>query len=333
MSWEPVITALEIVLFPGFLFIFCYALFCEWVDRRIFARLQNRYGPLYTGWKGILQPLADFIKLLAKEDITPGAADKAGFTATPILFLTIPMTLMFLVPVIGPRAIAAFEGDLIVAFFMTTLINLMIFIGAWSATNRFTVVGGMRSALQMLSYEIPLGLAALGPAVLAKTLCISDIAQWEVEAWKSFLAHPTPLGVVTAVVLAFGFALFTLGELAELEKIPFDIPEAETEIVAGWHTEYSGKKLALIRLGMDVELIFGASLMTALFLGGPSGPWPIPPAVWFIVKTLLCVVLISTLRALFARFRIDQVVRWMWKYYVPLAVVYMIAIQALAVVI
>ena len=334
MAYEELIGIAELLVFPGFLFLIFYSLFCEWLDRRFFARLQNRYGPMHTGWKGILQPLADLIKLLAKEDITPAAADKRVFAAVPIFLLAVPLTIMFMVPVLSLNAIVSFNGDLIFVTFLLVLLVLAVFLGGWSSVNRFSAVGAMRAALQALSYEIPLGLAAIGPAILFKSLSISGIVSRQATSITYALSHlsSTTLiyGAATIFLLAVGFGLFTICMLAELEKVPFDMPEAETEIVSGWQAEYSGKKLALIRLGSDVKLVAASALLTSLFLGGPIGPWPIPPAVWFIAKTIVCVLVMSNVRALFARFRIDQVTYWLWRNVLPIAVVYIVAVELLA---
>lgn len=336
VSTELLLKIVELLIFPGFLFLIFYALFCEWADRKFFARLQNRYGPLHTGPKGVLQPLADLIKLLAKEDITPAAVDRLVFATVPIILLAVPLTVLFMTPILGPNAYISFEGDLIVVLFLFTLLVLAVFMAGWSSVNRFSVVGGMRAALQMLSYEIPLGLAAVGPAILAKSISISDIVEWQGRSIGLFLSSPTisstAIGIATAFIMALGFVIFTICMLAELEKVPFDIPEAETEIVAGWQVEFSGKKLALIRLGGDGKLVAASALMTSLFLGGPLGPWPIPPAAWFIIKTIICVFIMSNLRALFARFRIDQMSYWTWKRIVPLSVLYIVVVEMLAVV-
>jgi len=330
-STELALKVVEILVFPGFFFLIVYALFLEWVDRKFFARLQNRYGPEHTGWKGILQPWADLIKLLAKEDITPAAADKLMFAAVPIVYLAIPLTIMFMVPIWGSNAYIGFPGDLIVVIFLFTLLILSVFFGGWSSVNRFGIVGGLRAALQMLSYEIPMALAAIGPAILAKSLSIGNIAVWPSKVFSGSLTpYSVAVGAATIFVMAVGFGIFTLCMIAELEKIPFDIPEAETEIVSGWQVEFSGRKLALLRLGSDIELVAASALMTALFLGGPLGPWPIPPVVWFIVKTTICVLIISNVRALFPRFRIDQMSHWMWNNIVPIAVLYIVAVEMLA---
>jgi NADH-quinone oxidoreductase subunit H len=313
---EGIAALLEILLFPGFLFLIALAFFYEWVDRKFFARLQNRYGPLYTGPSGLLQPFADFIKLLSKEDITPEAADKFMFSCAPLFLLSFPLLALFLVPITGLKALISFEGDLIFLMFLFTLIAVTVFMAGWSSVDRFSTVGGMRAAFQMLGYEIPLTLVMVGPAIAARTLSISQIVGWQVynAAWFIWLQ---PLG----------FAVFVLCLLAELEFIPFDIPEADTEIVAGWSTEFSGRKLALIRLGKDVELVLAASLITSLFLGGSHSSLPILAIAFFLLKTTFAVVFLTTLRALFARFRIDQMIVGAWKYLIPIAILQMVLIQ------
>lgn len=308
-----------LLLFPGLVFLFALAWFFEWLDRRFFARLQNRYGPLYTGSHGLLQPLADFIKLLAKEDIEPSAADKPLFRSVPILLLAMPLTALFLVPMGGVRAFINFEGDLIFTIFIMSLLAVMAFLGGWSSTNRFSALGGLRAAMQTLGYEVPLAIVLIGPAIVARSLSISGIVEWQA-------VH----GVWMIALTPVGFGIAILATLAELEKVPFDIPEAETEIVAGWQTEFSGRKLALMRLAMDMELVLAAGLITALFLGGPSGPIAvIPGVIWFLIKSTVVVLVLSNLRALFARFRVDQMIRGSWKYLVPLAILQIVILQLL----
>jgi NADH-quinone oxidoreductase subunit H len=310
---------LGLLVFPGLVFLFTLAWFYEWLDRRFFARLQNRYGPIYTGSHGLLQPVADFIKLLAKEDIEPAAADKPLFRCVPILILTLPLTALFLIPMNGVKAFVNFEGDLIFIIFIMSLLAILAFLGGWSSTNRFSTLGGLRAAMQILGYEVPLAIVLIGPAIAARSLSISKIVEWQ-AANSLWMIALTPIG--------FGIAILAM--LAELEKVPFDIPEAETEIVAGWQTEFSGRKLALIRLALDLELVLAAGLITALFLGGPSGPIPVIPGIaWFLIKGTLVVLILSNLRALFARFRIDQMVSGSWKFLVPLAILQIVILQLL----
>jgi len=318
---EEMMPILSVLVFPGLGFLFTLALVSEWVDRKIVARLQNRVGPLHTGPGGILQPLADLLKLLSKEDIVPAAADPVMFATIPILTLALAVTPLFLIPIASPSALVGFEGDLVFILFVMTLIALTLFLGAWASTNRFSTLGGLRVALQMLGYEIPLTLAFIGPAIAANSLSVSQIV------------HAQAGGLGYLVTQPLGFAVLVVCLLAELHMVPFDVPEAETEIVAGWLVEFSGKKLALLRLAKDFELVLAAALMTALYLGGPTGPGTLPPVVYFVVKLLPCVLILSNLRALFARFRIDQVLQGAWKYLTPLAILQVVFIELAPVVI
>jgi len=306
MVSEEIWALIGIFVFPGFLFLFFLAFFTEWVDRKIVAKFQNRYGPLYVGPKGILQPIADFIKLLSKEDITPRMADKVPFRFTPVLLLALAMTPLFCIPIAGSGALISFEGDLIVIMFLMSLVALLVFIGGWASTSRFSTIGSIRAGLQMFAYEIPMNLAMIGPAISTGSLSISKIVEWQVH------------GVWNVFIQPVGFAVLTICLMAHLQKVPFDIPEAESEIVGGWIVEFSGKKLALIRLAKDFEFVLASSLIVSLFLGGPYGPWYISPII-YLAKFFLCVFILSNLRAAFARYRIDHLLAGAWKYLTPLA--------------
>ncbi len=307
---------LQILIFPGFLFLFLLAFFYEWVDRKLFAKVQNRYGPLHTGPAGLFQPVADFLKLLIKEDIVPIVCDKLVFSAAPVIYVTLPLTALFVMPIAGTTGLVAFEGDLVFTMFVLTLMIITIFLAGWSSRNRFGTIGGLRAMLQMMSFEIPMGLALIGPALAAKSLSISTISQWQSGAtWTVFLQP-------------IGFAVLVICLLAELENAPFNIPEAESEVVAGWKTEFSGKKLAMFRLGRNLELILVSALIVALYLGGIQQVAFIPAPIIFLIKTVAVVLLFSFLRAVFARLRIDQSISGMWKYLLPLAILQIVLIQA-----
>lgn len=306
MVSEEIAAILQVFLFPGFLFLIVLAFFIEWFDRKLVAKFQNRYGPLHVGPKGILQPFADFIKLLSKEDITPASADDKPFLLMPLLMFALAVTPLFSVPITGRSALVSFEGDLIVVMFIMTLTALVIFIGAWVSTNRFGTIGGVRAGLQLFGYEIPLNLVMVGPAVAAGSLSISRIVQHQTGGIWFVLTQP------------LGFVVFAICLLAHLQRVPFDIPEAETEIVGGWLVEFGGRKLALIRLAKDLELVLAGSLMTSLYLGGPSG-FDNLHVLSYLIKLLACVFILSNLRALFARYRIDQLLVGAWKYLTPLA--------------
>jgi len=314
MVSEEVWTLIQIFVFPGFLFLFFLAFFTEWLDRKMVAKFQNRYGPLYVGPKGILQPIADFIKLLSKEDITPSMADKIPFNLMPVLLLTLAMTPLFCIPVIESDALISFEGDLIVIMFIMSLIALLAFIGGWASTSRFSSIGGIRAGLQMFAYEIPMNLAMIGPAISAGSLSVSKIVYWQVHGFWNLFLQP------------IGFAVLIICLMAHLQKVPFDIPEAESEIVSGWIVEFSGKKLAFIRLAKDFEFVLASALIVSLFLGGPYGPWYISPII-YLAKFFLCVFILSNLRAAFARYRIDHLLTGAWKYLTPLALLQIFLIK------
>jgi NADH-quinone oxidoreductase subunit H len=304
-------TLLYLVVYPGLLFLFIYSTFCEWFDRKVYARLQNRMGPTHTGRFGLLQPIADFVKLLAKEDVVPDAADKRLFNVLPGIGLAVVATAGLLLPVwnfdLAAPSFTSFSGDIIVVLYLLSLPTLILFLAAWSSTNIFSTIGGARVLTMLFGYEVPLFLAVLGPAILADSWRLAEIAAFY---------QAKPLLLLTNLL---GFFVAVIAVQAKLERTPFDIPHAETEIVGGTFTEYSGKKLALFRLTFDMEMVVSSGLLAAVFLGGfPGGA--VIGFLHFVVKTLFVIFLLSLLRALTSRIRVDQVVSFAWKYLAPLAV-------------
>jgi NADH-quinone oxidoreductase subunit H len=304
-------TFLYLLVYPGLVFLFVYSTFCEWFDRKVYARLQNRMGPTHTGRFGLLQPIADFVKLMAKEDIVPDAADKGLFSVLPAIGLAVVSTAGLLLPVwnfdLAQPGWTSFPGDIIVMLYLLSLPTLILFLAAWSSTNLFSTIGGARVLTMLFGYEVPLFLAVLSPAILADSWRLAEIAAFYQQ--RPLLILPNLLGFVVALIAV----------QAKLERTPFDIPHAETEIVGGTFTEYSGKKLGLFRLTFDIELVVASGLLAAVFLGGfPGGA--VVGFLHFIVKTLFIIFLLSLIRALTARIRIDQVVSFAWKVLAPLAV-------------
>jgi NADH-quinone oxidoreductase subunit H len=311
---DDIIFLLQVLIFPGLLFSIVLAFLYEWLDRKIYARLQNRVGPLYAGPAGILQPVADFIKLLAKEDIVPSAANKVIFNIAPIMALSLISTAVLLLPVTGVAGLISFDGDVILAMALMVLYVIVVFLAGFFSMNRFSTVGAERTVLQLLGYEIPMILSVMSVALSAGALSLAKIVENR-NIWFIFGPH------------VISFFVYLIAGQAELERVPFDIPEAEQEIVAGWLTEYSGKKLALFRLSRDIELLFVAGLATTLFLGGAG---PVISGIPSILQVAICTVfftlkmagvlfLLSTIRALFARLRIDQMVDLSWKYLIPIS--------------
>jgi len=291
----------SIFIFPGFLFLSIFGLLAEFIDRKICARLQNRIGPPW------FQPLADLIKLLGKEDIVPTEANIHMFTLAPIFAITATVCSVFYIPIWGTDALYSFNGDIIAVLYLLTIPTLTFFIGGWYSTSLYARIGAVRAITQLFAYEVPLFMAILASALLADTWSLSEMAAF-------YSRHPW---YWCFNLIGFGVSLIAL--LGKLEKTPFDIPEAETEIVAGSFTEYSGRLLAFFRLTIDIEMIVCASLFAAVFL--PFG-LTLDPFIGFAVymlKVLLVVALLSLLRTIVARLRIDQMIRFCWKYVAPLA--------------
>lgn len=303
---------LQALIFPGIAFTIALGFIFEWLERKTMARMQGRIGPLVAGPAGVLQPLADFLKLLYKEEIVPAFTDKIVFRFAPGLFFLAPLVSMLFVPVTGPHSIASFSMDLLFIVFLLAYATFVVAVLSYSSASSFTTVASGRLVLQYVSYEIPLVLSIIGAALFAGTLSIHDIVVAQSSRWNIFF-------------MPFSFIVYIVALLAELEKPPFDIPSAKTEIVAGWLTEFSGRSLAFLKLSKEVSLVFGASLAVALFLGGPLGPIPsspIPPTVfytvYFLVKIFAVGLLIFVARTALARLRIADAVVLFWKMLLPL---------------
>ncbi len=290
-----------ILVFPGFLFLSTLSFWVEYFDRKFCAKLQNRVGPPW------FQPLADFVKLLAKEDIMPEEADTTVFHLIPTVALTATITTIFYIPLWGTRALLPFPGDLIIVLYLLTVPTFCFFLGGWYSRSVYAMIGAGRALIQLFAYEVPLLMAILAAALLANSWSISEISVF-------YATHPW---LALCNIVGFGVALVAL--LGKLEKVPFDIPEAETEIVAGCFTEYGGRLLALLNLTRNIEEIVGAALLAAVFLPFGLSLGPVPGFCFFILKVFLVVALISVLRTIMARLRIDQMIELCWKTFAPLA--------------
>ena len=272
--------------------------------------------------------MADFLKLLSKEDVEPKAADKWGMRLTAIIALIIPLLSMLFIPIINTTGLISFEGDILFLAFLTTVLAIIIYLAGWFSANRLAMPGTMRAASQLLSYEIPILLAMFAVALRTQSFSLAGIVDWQ-------LTHHRP--TIASLPMIIFFVVFMISSQAELERSPFDIPTAETEIVGGWEVEYSGKKLGFFKLSTDLQVLFAASLGTTLFLGGPVGfemwipsfantlattelyyIWPILYyLVIYLVKTTVLVVIFSIIRAIMARLRIEQFLQFSWKWLIP----------------
>lgn len=278
-----------LLLFPGGLFVLAGGMAYEWADRKLVARLQNRVGPRW------FQPLADTVKLLAKEEVIPSGVNTFLFLGLPIVALAGALTSALYVPLVGLNPVYSFPGDLVVTVYLLSLLTLCIGLAGSNTTDTFSLVGATRTLTQLFSYEAPFLLALLGPALVAGSWQIGEINAYARDHW---LLLTQPVGFVVALI----------GLMGKLELPPFDAPEAQTEIVAGALTEYSGRGLALFRLGKKVELMIGLTLAASFYLGGLGNP------VEFFVKTLALLLGLSALQSLMARLRIDQTVGLWWRY-------------------
>lgn len=296
----------NILVFPGFLFLGAYALIFAFLDRKMCARLQNRIGPPWY------QPLADFLKLLGKESIIPEEADKRVFKTLPVVALATVTAAYLYIPLWSPLSLYPFEGDLIVVLYLLTIPTLTFFLAGWYSTSVYATIGAVRALTQLFSYEIPLFMALLAPALLAGTWSLSGICAY-------YAAHPLYLlinlpALCVAIVACQG----------KLERVPFDLPEAETEIVSGTFVEYSGRYYAIFRMAIDCELVVVCSLIAAIFLPlYPSAAWL--GFVVYILKTLVILFILAVFRSVMARVRIEQMVNFCWKYLTPVALIQIIA--------
>ncbi|QLH05958.1 NADH-quinone oxidoreductase subunit NuoH [Nitrosopumilus ureiphilus] len=331
----------RVIAFPGFGFAALLAAGTIFVERKMLAKLQLRVGPFYCGKiEGILQLMGDGLKLISKEIIIPAKADKPIFWAAPVMFVGAAAAFVALIPVAPGWVVADVDLGLLGVFAVIGFFPIITILSAWSANSKFPFIGGIRALFQMVSFEIPLILSLLGVVILTGTLNLSEIAASQSSfPWIVFL----PVGAI----------VFFITMLAELERIPFDLPEAESEIVAGWLTELSGMMYGLVQLGTYLKLYAFAALFVVLFLGGWNGPMVVPPfpaeiltdgivmgpitanipglplftqemlngTLWFVLKTVGVIFFILLPRGVFPRIRIDMLLSLGWTKLIGLAFV------------
>lgn len=303
---------LQILIFPGFLFLLAYAIFAEWMDRKLFARMQNRVGPPF--W----QPLADLIKLFSKEVIVPSSVGRYLYLLLPYFAFASVVIAFFFIPVWSSQALYSYEGDLVIVAYLLTVPTLVLSLSGWNSATAYSILGGIRCLTQLFAYEVPFFLALLTPALLLGTWNISEISQ----NLPSFLIH-NPFYFIP-VILAFLVGIVALQ--GKLERKPFDIPDAETELVAGPFTEYSGRLLAIFRISLDMEMVVGVSLLSAVFLGGASSFLGIPGFLVYLVKTLILIFILAYIKGALGRIRIDQMIGFGWKILAPLSLLGMLIV-------
>ncbi len=323
-----------------FVILVLLTLFNIWFERRVVARMQHRIGPNVHGPFGLLQSLADGVKLALKEDIIPKAADKAVFILAPVI-ATVPAFVTFAVIPFGPEVKVPFSDittplqltDMPVAvIFVMAIASIGIYgivLGGWSSGSTYSLLGGLRSSAQMISYEVAMGLAFVAVFLHAQSMSTSEIVESQKDVWFLFTLLPS-------------FVIYVIAMIGETNRAPFDLPEAEGELVGGFHTEYSSLKFALFFLAEYINMATVSALAVTLFLGGWRAPWPISiwdganegywPFIWFMAKVLLFIFFFIWLRGTLPRLRYDQFMAFGWKVLIPISVVWIVAVAAIRVV-
>jgi NADH-quinone oxidoreductase subunit H len=290
------------------------AAYLGWAERRLLGWIQDRKGPNRTGFQGLLQPMADFVKLLTKEDFCPDGADRWLFYFAPAI-AAIPAIMTFsVVPFGAPVTImgktvnlqmADVNVGLLVFLALSSVTVYSVAIGGWASNSKYSLMGSIRGLAQLISYELSMGLSLVPVVMLARSFRLSDIVNAQADVW--FIVYQP-----------VAFTIFLISIIAECKRTPFDLPEGESELVAGFHTEYSGMRFALFFLGEYINVVLLGALATTFFLGGWHGPL-LPPAAWFLIKTLAFAFFFIWVRGTMPRLRYDQLMYFGWKLLTPLA--------------
>ncbi len=277
-----------------------------WLERRLLGRFQSRLGPNRAGPFGLLQPIADLLKMLGKEDIIPRAADRWVFNVAPVFLVAPTLLIMAVVPFGAGSFLADLNVGILYVVAMSGVATIAILMAGWASVNRYAMFGSMRAVAQLVSYEIPVVLSILGVVILAGSMSLVDIV--EAQRLPFILVQP------------LGFAVFIMGVSAEMNRSPFDLSEAESEIVAGYHTEYSGMRFGTFQLAEFANVLIASALLSVLFLQGWK--WAVLPShLWFLLKVFGFAFLFIWVRATLPRLRIDQILDFAWKFLFPLTLI------------
>jgi len=289
--------------------------YMTWAERKVIGHMQVRLGPTHVGWKGLLQPIADGLKLVAKEDVVPDMVDKPVYIIAPLLSLIPALSAFAVIPFADKfmymgREMQPYITDLNIGLLYVLAISSIgtygIIMAGWASNSKYALLGSLRSSAQVISYETAMGLALVGPVILAGTLSLRGIT----------LAQSDFVWFIVPQIVAF--VVYLISAVAETNRAPFDLPEAESEIVAGFHVEYSSMKFALFFLAEYTNMYVVSSIAAIVFLGGFSGP-VLPGFVWFVLKVLIFMFFYLWLRATFPRLRFDQLIHLGWKVLIPVA--------------
>jgi NADH-quinone oxidoreductase subunit H len=286
------------------------------LERKFAARMQSRIGPYRVGPHGLLQPIADAVKLMMKEDVVPRAADRHVYNLAPIVFLIPCMLIFATVPFAPGLGVADLNIGILFFLAVSSMEIVGLFMAGWGSNNKYALLSAMRAVNQIISYDLPFIFTSLVPVVLAGSLRLSEIAAAQDGLW--FVLYP--------VIGQLGFVAFIVSTVAAENRAPFDILEADSELVAGFRVEYSGMKFALIQLGEYAHIVGASFLGALLFLGAWSGPGPewLGPA-WFLLKALFVFLLVTWVRWSFVRIRVDQILALSWKALLPLSLMLLVA--------
>jgi NADH-quinone oxidoreductase subunit H len=276
-----------------------------WVERRLLAVWQDRYGPNRCGPFGLLQPLADSVKLFLKEDWIPPFADKAVFVLAPAIIVATALLSFAVIPFAPGFVVADLNVGLLFILAMSSLGVYSVVLAGWASNNKYSLLGGFRAASQMLSYEVFMGLSIVGVVVLAGSFRLTDIVEAQRHLWF-------------VIPQFLGFVLFLIAGVAEARRLPFDLAESESELIAGFHSEYSSMKFGMFFVGEYIGVTLISAALSLFYFGGWLGPF-LPPAAWFAIKTFAFICLFILFRAALPRPRFDQLMSWGWKYMLPLA--------------
>jgi NADH-quinone oxidoreductase subunit H len=286
-----------------------------WLERRLLALWQDRYGPNRVGPFGILQVLADMIKVFSKEDWIPPFADKAVFIIAPAVIVVVVLMSFTIIPYAPGIEVVDLNIGLLFFLAMSSLGVYSVALAGWASSSKYSLLGGLRASAQMLSYEVFMGLSLMGVVMTAGSFNLREIVEAQKDLWF-------------VVPQFIGFVVFFIAGIAETHRLPFDLPEAESELVAGYHSEYSGMKFGMFFVGEYLGITLISALTVALFFGGWMGP-VLPPLVWFLIKTFVFISFFVLLRAALPRPRYDQLMSFGWKVMLPLALLNLVVTGAI----
>jgi len=279
-----------------------------WVERRLLSFWQERLGPNRVGWFGLLQVVADMIKIFTKEDWVPRFADRLSFVLAPAIIMTVVLLSFAVIPFAPNIGVVNSNVGVLFVLAMASLGAYSVMLGGLSSDNKYALLGSLRAAAQMISYEVFMGISLLGVVALSGSFNLREIVEDQADTWY-------------VVPQFIGFVIFLIAGIAESHRLPFDIPEAEQEICSGYHTEYSGMKFGMFFVAEYIGLVLVSSLITVLFFGGWLGPSFLPPIFWFALKASLFIAFFILLRAAIPRPRYDQLMNYGWLFLLPVSLI------------